>query len=252
MNYYFADFTDDNYRLLLRKALSSWRFVSYREYLVAPDSPVCLWRHDVDLSPQRALSMAKAENEEGARAHYFVHLNSEFYNALTASTVKCMREIAKLGHVIGLHFDPSPYMASDPHPDWDVVLKHQATILETALNTKMDSVSLHIPELCPQLLLDANELAGMINASSPRFREKFTYCSDSNGYWRFQRLEELLDSETRNIHVLTHPGLWAPHPMSPRDRVQRCIDGRAKNTALFYDQLLGNMGRKNVGTEQDN
>ena len=39
--------------------------------------------------------------------------------------------------------------------------------------------------------------------------EKFKYCSDSNGYWRFESFEELINDTTiKKLYVLTHPVWW--------------------------------------------
>jgi len=87
----------------------------------------------------------------------------------------------------------------------------------------------------------------MINAYSKYLKSNFGYCSDSNGYWRFERLEDVLkEAKHEKLQVLTHPGWWVETPMSPRQRIQRCIDGRAINVGKNYDDLLNRMCRENV------
>ena len=47
----------------------------------------------------------------------------------------------------------------------------------------------------------------MINAYAKYFKDNVEYCSDSNGYWRHQRLENFLNNKHDKIQVLTHP-VW--------------------------------------------
>src|SRR5262245_53947913 len=68
--------------------------------------------------------------------------------------------------------------------------------------------------------------------------------------WLYRRLEDVLVSASeRPLQVLTHPGMWQDSPMPPRQRVERCIQGRAKATAEFYDNLLRVAGRPNFGAD---
>jgi hypothetical protein len=55
-----------------------------------------------------------------------------------------------------------------------------------------------------------------------------------------------LNEGHKRIQVLTHPEWWQKEVMRPRQRIQRCIDGRAKKIAMLYDKLLQEWGRENV------
>jgi hypothetical protein len=66
-----------------------------------------------------------------------------------------------------------------------------------------------------------------------------SYCSDSNGYWRFRRLKEVLTQATDPcLQVLTHPGWWQDGIMPPRQRIFRSAYGRAAATLRDYDSGL--------------
>ena len=43
----------------------------------------------------------------------------------------------------------------------------------------------------------------------------FKYCSDGNGYWRFERLTEFINKNKNHIHVLTPSIWWQSEAMSP-------------------------------------
>src|SRR4051812_26225051 len=94
------DFTEEHYRELLRLAGEKYEFVSFTDTQRA--GRTVLWRHDIDMSPQRALALARMEAEEEVAATYLVLLHSEFYNALESSVVDVLRRIVDLGHHLGL------------------------------------------------------------------------------------------------------------------------------------------------------
>ncbi len=98
------------------------------------------------------------------------------------------------------------------------------------------------------LSFDEEEYGGLVNCYSWRFKHECGYCSDSNGYWRFHRLYDVL-SQARDqcLQVLTHPGWWQKAPMPPRQRVFRCVYGRAAATLHAYDNILEKMCRRNRG-----
>src|SRR5947208_11960648 len=97
-----ADFTEEHYRAILTATRRRYSFASFDE---RPDTPHVLWRHDVDLSPHRALAIARLEADAGVLSTYCVLLHSEFYNLLEAGITERIREIVRLGHRLGLHFD---------------------------------------------------------------------------------------------------------------------------------------------------
>ena len=83
---------------------------------------------------------------------------------------------------------------------------------------------------------------------SAKFKNEIPYISDSNGYWRFKRLKDvLLNAEEKNLHVLTHPAWWQDQEEEPYYRIKRCVDERANNTLANYEKQLDKDGRLNIG-----
>lgn len=237
------DFTEAHYRELLRLAKQHYRFVTFTENQGEERS--VLWRHDLDFSPHRALRLARIEEEEGVRATYFVLLHSEFYNALERDVVRIIREIASLGHTIGLHFDAQFY---GDEGELEVLLQLERRLLETTFALPIETFSWHNPSQGHWIeSTKAASIAGMINAYGAGIRERFSYISDSHGVWRFRRLHDVLvAAEEPRLHVLTHPEWWMPEAMPPRARITRAIDGRAARNERFYDEALAAIGRPNV------
>jgi hypothetical protein len=251
MNYYFEDFTENNYRDLLRLCKENYRFILYDDYKKS-DEKVVLWRHDIDLSVHRARKLAQIEKEENVIATYFIHLHSEFYNALEKDVAENIIKIIELGHTIGLHFDINFYYSQCSLPrniinSMEYYLKLEKDLLEKMFHQKITVFSFHNPELSNLLQVNKEYINDMVNVYSPYFKENYTYCSDSNGYWRFRRLEDILqEASAKKLQILTHPGLWVPSVMAPRERITRCIDGRAAKTNVYWDNLMKVSGRENV------
>lgn len=97
------DFTEGRYAEILHSAKEHYRFQSFGE---RQEEPSILWRHEIDFSVHRALSLAKIEADQGVTATYFVWLHCPYYNALEAEIATKLRAIADLGHNIGVHLDP--------------------------------------------------------------------------------------------------------------------------------------------------
>jgi hypothetical protein len=241
--YHFADFTRDNYRRLLRLAGKTYVFRRFTDF--SRDERFVIWRHDVDFSMHAAAKLARIEAEEGVRATYLIDFHSEFYNPLEREVSDCIREIASLGHELGIHFD-SHYYDMAAESDLGRLLAIEQRTAEAIFERPFPVFSFHIASPLTQGCRQWS-YAGLINANADYFQSEVGYCSDSNGYWRFRRLEDVLAAgEDARLQVLTHPEMWTDEVMSPRQRVERCIAGRADKTRRWYDETLRNAGRDNV------
>lgn len=247
MDYHFEDFTEEHYRSLLRKARASWPIRSYDEFLC--EGRGALWRHDIDMSVHRSLRLAQIEKEEGVRATYFIHLHNQFYHVWEKDNAEMLAEIRDLGHELALHFDPAYYDLQRGDEDrLEKECARERRFIEETFDVRVNVVSFHNPAMGGWHEYEVERIAGMINTYGSAFKTRWAYCSDSNGYWRFRRLSDFLDdTEQERVHVLTHPAWWLPEAAAPRERVSRCVEGRAAWTHRFYDELLDAGARENVG-----
>jgi hypothetical protein len=240
-DWHIEDFTETSYQRLVATALDRY---SFEPFGTAAERPHVLWRHDIDYSVHRAVALARLEAEHGARATYFVSLHSELYNVFEPAVHERLREIAALGHWLGLHFDAGFAAAGSI----DERAAREARVLAESLETPVGVISLHNPSVSGTEDLDVEELGGMLHAGARSVRDRYAYVSDSNGYWRFDRLPEVVAAATHErLHVLTHPEWWPQEPMTPRDRILRCIEGRSRASEAAYDELLATHQRVNVG-----
>jgi hypothetical protein len=243
--YRFDDFTEDSYRVMLELAREGYSFEPFGS---SAEGPHVLWRHDVDFSVHRALRLAEIESEQEVRATYFLSLHSELYNLLEAPVFARVKAIIELGHWAGLHFDASFYEGIESEVALAERISFERGLLEQLLERPVGALSFHNPDETENPFYDAAEIAGMVNAYGAELRQRYAYVSDSNGYWRHQRLPDLLAERTEpRLHVLTHPEWWQAEAMSPRERLARCIEGRARATGRWYDEALEAWGRENVG-----
>jgi len=241
--YFFNDFTTDNYRRLLGLIKNNFVVSKFTDYDLS--EKFAILRHDVDFSVQRALKIARIEAELGIKATYFILLHSEFYNLLEKENFQQIKTIIDLDHTIGLHFDTSFFNIVEE----DVLVKKlelEKKFLENLFEKEINSFSFHITSPYTATCTK-DHYAGMLNVYSTTIQKNIEYCSDSNGYWRFKRLEDVIqDKKTRNLQILTHPELWQDSVMSPKERVYRCADGRAAKSKAWYDAILKNNGRENI------
>jgi hypothetical protein len=244
----YHEFTERNYRAILRQATAAgYEFV---EYGLDSNNKHLLWRHDLDFSVHRGLRLAQIEAEENVRSTWFVNLHSSFYNINERSIKKRLHGIVAMGHWIGLHFDPDFYDNSTWNEDaMASMLQAERNLVQSVCGVSVNAVSWHNPDANGLLSITQDRVAGMINCYSTDIQSRYEYVSDSNGYWRFKSIPEVLDEGHDRIQILTHPGWWTPEPMAPRDRVERCLLGRARSVAETYDADLARHGRRNLGAE---
>jgi hypothetical protein len=238
-----ASFTETEYRRLLDIAREKYQFCGFQDSL---DHPSVVWRHDVDHSVHRALAVAKLEAERNLRCVYHVLPTSRYYNVLEPEISAMLREIAAIGHEIGLHFDMDAFgeAAEASTHEIDRRVAFERDVLATVVGVELRSMSFHNYVLNQRRLHDRETICGLLNCSSTALAHTYKYVSDSNGMWRYQRLESVLsEPPCRRLHVLTHPEWWTPEPMSPILRLRRLVDGRARANFDFYVRQLRRDGR---------
>ena len=235
-------FTEDGFRAIIRQLKQeNYAFALYGK---EPGERHVLWRHDVDMSMHRALQLAKIEAEEGVSATYFVNPRSDFYNLAEPEIGRLVHAIEALGHEIGLHVDAGALGGKD----WTIGPLKEAVAIErrlteSILKRPVRAMSWHNPDQSNVLDFDDDEIEGLVNAYGRRIRRDYQYCSDSNGYWRYDPMTEVIARGSPRLHLLTHPVWWTPEPLAPSDRVDRAILGRARAVRRDYDLLLERAGR---------
>ncbi len=240
-----SQFTEQGYRDLLELAKASYRF---SDFSAKGDDKHLIWRHDLDHSIERAHRVAQIEQEHGVTATYMFVLSLPYYNMFDIAVRRIGKDIAAMGHSIGLHFNASPY----GEKQWSLqsledAMSKERALLGQLLETPIGSVSFHDPTSGNLSHFNQTLLAGMVNTYSAEMKDDYGYCSDSNGYWRHAPISSVLTSaEHDRLQVLTHPEWWTEHAMPPRNRIEQAILDQARNTMEFYDGHLARSHRKNL------
>ena len=234
--YRFDDFTFDNYRRLLQLAKDKeFHFILHKDTFVAERKDV-IWRHDVEFEPDLALRMAVIEHELGVQATYFFQLHSPYYNLFDEHYSQVFHKIKDLGHHVGLHFDSRYWNITDENQLSDYIIIDK-DYMEKNLGVELDTFSFHNTTPFTQSCLKY-KYGGLINVYSSYFKEHFNYCGDSLGYWRFERLEDVLnDDNVRHLQVLTHDANWSDEVLSPRKRFSKVMCDHAER--LIEGQVNG-------------
>jgi hypothetical protein len=155
-------------------------------------------RHDVDLSLDAALQLARLEAERDATATYFLMTESVFYNLASFEGRAAVDELRSLGHAVGLHA---------VHPRF-------------APDTRFDAVmAWHNPD--PEYVFEPVD--GAVNVMQPPWFTQGKYRSDSNQHWREGcPHEELRHGALEWLQLLTHPEIWV-HPGATMGETMRAL-----------------------------
>lgn len=234
------------YSRLVSLALTRWPFETYDN--LESKKRFILWRHDCDMSLNRAVRLAEIDAELGITSTFFLHPRSEFYNLLETRQVLLARRIVELGHRVGLHLDTSAHLHLRSEDDLIKAVLNDAKIVEEVVNSNINVFSFHNPDE-RTTGFRARYYGDYLNCYSDWMAANVAYGSDSNGYWRHDPLQDTLEkSDADRVQILTHPEWWLSEEVSPRDRVLRAVYGRAIRVMEMYDQALASHPkRENLG-----
>ncbi len=94
------DFTVKKYNeLLVALKGAGYSFQTFEDYLKNPKEKVVILRHDVDLLPENSLKFAQIQNKYDIKGTYYFRAVPESWDE------KVIKEIARLGHEIGYHYE---------------------------------------------------------------------------------------------------------------------------------------------------
>jgi len=170
----------------------------------APPS-YCLIRHDLDYSLESGVELARRERDWGYRSTYFVLLACDNHNALSGPGAKAVRDLADLGHEVGLHYDAQAM--AERGGDMDAQLALELSILANLIGRPIRSIAMHNPSI-----QGADPFAGVdfaVNAYSKDIIDEGGYYSDSAGAWRDHATDAIGKGEVpERVQLLIHPFLW--------------------------------------------
>jgi hypothetical protein len=183
----------------------------YASFDREPEPGTVLLRHDVDLSLDAALRLARLERERGATATYFLMTESVFYNLSSEHGREVLRELRDLGHAVGLH---AVYPRASHDDRFDAVLAWH----------NPDPAYVHEP------------VSGFVNVMQPPWFTKGRYRSDSNQHWREGcPHDDLARGDFGWLQLLVHPEIWVYEGKSMRETMEAMLDAKR---AEWLDHLV--------------
>ena len=205
-------FTFDEYRACLEIGLKRFdRVTGAARFLSEPkstraDGSVLILRHDCERDLGKAVRMAEIEKYLGISASYFIRIHSEYYNLMLHRDRERVRNIAALGHEIGLHYEPSFYLRDGV--EFIVGVKQDLAVLRMILDneTPMHTMSPHQPTLVAPDFAEL-ERHGMVDLYAHDAFRTLSYFSDSGMVWREKNLRQVVETEQR-CQLLVHPDFW--------------------------------------------
>jgi hypothetical protein len=228
------DFSWSGYRALIQAFLDRGYAVKLFRELDPNESHVVL-RHDIDFSLRAAVDIARIEADMGVRSHYYVLLQTEFYNLCSPENWGRVVEIAELGHDVGLHFDASRYDADIE--TLEAAVARECDVLAAIMGREVATVSFHRP--AQRLLGLVRPLAGRLHAYQPQFFSEIAYVADSRGLFRYGHpLDHEAFAAGRALQILTHP-IWWPQSEAA-DKMSLLDDLLQQRQDLLFSEAIAN------------
>lgn len=227
-------FTYLSYRNLVNLLLENgYEITDYHNH--KQKSKNVILRHDIDYDLDKAVIMSGIEYEMGVKSTYFVLLTSDFYNVFSKNSIERLKEIIKNGHELGLHFDEEKYLGCDIESMCRYIL-NEAQILQNAVNTKINVVSMHRPS---RRSLDADlQIPGMVNSYGYKFFHDYKYLSDSRRRWREPVNEIIKNGGAGNLHILTHPFWYFEEEQDLHDTINCFVNSANRKRYGFLNENI--------------
>ncbi len=228
------DFTQNKYAVLFEAIKnSSYKAVTVAELVEMEEtelhSNLIILRHDVDRFPQFALELAKIEAKNDLRSSYYFRIPSSWDEEI-------IKKIAKMGHEVSLHYECLD-KAKGNIQEAGRILGEEIKMMRKIADCK--TVAMHgnpitrhdNRDIWKEFKLEEFDLNGEVYLSIDF--EKVMYYSDTGRTWQegkfnikdiipdsmkavknkpiistTDELIQLINTEDRNIYLLTHPSRW--------------------------------------------
>jgi len=224
-----CDFTYTHYQEIL-DMFRKYDYVSATFQTFKPKKPYqVIFRHDVDVLLPNLLTFAHIETDNNFQAVYHFLLTSELYNPKCQSIQTLIHELRKLGHVIGVHIDPTQLTP-------DQLNTH--LILAIQILGPIDSYSLHHPN--SEQMNGWNYCAAVPAAYPANELQQILYKADSTRRWKSGCIcHDLPLINGRSMILLTHPNSWSKDALSTNDNIERFYNTYTQLHDLYFAQDMG-------------
>ena len=228
-----SDFTLKGFRAIILAALPHYSVIPFRDVdLVATDKPFIIMRHDVDHSLHQALILAREEHRLGVAASYMVLVGTPFYNVLTTDSKSILREIASLGHEVGLHYEWRVYPGDEAEQCRH--FRQDIGLLEQIVGRPVVSASCHDPSGPTPANMRTHI---KYDAYFPEFFSAIHYLSDSNHSWRQWHPLELIN-QRKSFQLLLHPLWWTVEGDGWEEKLRQVETEAQRHLCLVFAETI--------------
>ncbi|MFW5963442.1 MAG: hypothetical protein ACOCQM_01155 [Natronomonas sp.] len=210
-------------RLLHRLRDEGRRFVDVRQ---RTDGVVL--HHDVELSLSRALTMARLEATHRIRGTYCIPIRAPLHDTSTVAFVRTVRSISRLGHEVGLQFDPTAHWEESPSEAALLSeIDRERKALSRVAETPVEVVSFRRPTK----RLSRLELPDAINVCRDPEEPSYRVVTDRE----LPGTDPFPDGVPERFRLLIHPGLWRPVARSESAVVETYRREAAAAVEAYFD-----------------
>ena len=187
------------YGQLLRRIRDEGRqFVDFRR-----QADGVVLHHDVELSLSRALTMARLEATHRVHGTYCVPVDAALHDPSAVTFARTVRSISRLGHEVGLQFDPAAHWDDDPGAASLLAeIEREREALGRLVGSEIEVVSFRRPTE----RLSRLELPDAINACRDPAAPSYRAVDDRT----LRGTEPFPDGVPERLRLVVHPGLWRP------------------------------------------
>lgn len=159
--------------------------------------------HDVELSLSRAVTMARLEATHRIHGTYCIPVRAPLHDASAVVFARTVRSISRLGHEVGLQFDPAAHWEESPS---EAALLSEIDRERRALSRLSETPVEVVSFRRPTKRLSRLELPDAINACRDPEEPSYRVVTDR----ALRETEPFPDGIPERFRLVVHPGLWRP------------------------------------------
>lgn len=235
-------FDHRTYWTLLDRLSRTHRPIRFADLQGAAPPRYFILRHDIDYCPAAGLRLARQERERGVQASYFLLVGCLYYSLLDPEYARVPRQIAELGHEIGLHYDVNAF-SHLPRGQWEGFLRTQARLLEDLAGAPVRAIAMHQPGLNGEDPFRASA-AEFVNAYADAYFKEIPYISDSCRAWRDGAWDLLTGGAPPDrFQLALHPINWSESSRSRPEIFEEVHAAAARRLDTAKKVLLHQIAR---------
>lgn len=207
-------FSFEEYKTIINSIQTYIPIIKF-DHVTLSTEKYCVIRHDVEYSIDRALSLARIENELRISSTYVIQVCNNNYNPFSNKNITKISKIIELGHDIGVHVHLGNF--NERFESIESYIIKQIHLLSIAFNLPINKFSIHRP--LKKYIETPINIPGYINMNDSKYftyTENFDvynlpilYLADSNHAWKYGNPLDIDFSKINKMQLNCHPFSWS-------------------------------------------